>query len=120
VDKNAKKDSHKDKSDKSKSKDKSGGRGGRGGYRGGRGRYHGRYRVSKGRQGGRGKHDQESSDQEDNTKDSRSKPKDYIKDRISHDQYAFYRKKGHYQADCRRYKKYQSMCLAKLEGDSKA
>jgi hypothetical protein len=49
------KDSHKDKSDKSKGKDKSRGRGGRGRYRGG-------YRVSKGRQGGRGKRDQESSD----------------------------------------------------------
>jgi uncharacterized membrane protein YgcG len=58
ADKSAKKDGHKDKSDKSKGKDKSGGRGGRGG----RGRYRGRYRVSKGRQGGRGKRDQEPSD----------------------------------------------------------
>src|SRR6266480_5825656 len=119
-DKKDKKDGHKDKGDKSKSKDKSGGRG-RGGYRG---RYRDGYRVSKGRQGGRGKRDHESSDQDDDTKDSRSKPKDHTKDRIGHDQCAFCRKKGHYQADCRQYKKHQSMCLAEQEkgghGDGKA
>jgi hypothetical protein len=78
------KDGHKDKSDKLKGKDKSIGRGG---HRGGRGRYRGGYRVSKGRQGGRGKRDQESSDQEVDTKDPGSKhnPKDYTKDRIGYD-----------------------------------
>ena len=76
------KDGHKDKSDKSKEKDR------RGGYRGRyRGRYRGGYRVSKGRQSGRAKRDQESPDQDDDTKDPRSKhnPKDYTKDRIGHD-----------------------------------
>jgi hypothetical protein len=96
VDKRDKKDSHKDKSDKLKDKSR------------GRGRYRGGYRISKGRQGGRGKRDQESPDQDDNTKDLRSKhnSKDYTKDRISHDQCAFYRKKGYYQADYRQYKKH--------------
>ena len=41
--------------------------------------------MSKGRQGNRGKRDYKSSDQDNNTKDLRSKPKDYTKDRISHD-----------------------------------
>ena len=117
-----KKDGQKDKSDKSKDKKEQRGRGGhrgRGRYRGG---YSDGYRVSKGRQGGRGKRDQESSDQEDDTK-SKSKPKDYTKDRINHDQCAFCRKKGHYQADCRQYKRYQSICLAEQEkgnGNGKA
>ena len=113
-----KKDDQKDKGDKSNDKDNSRGRRGRGGHRGGRGRYRSRYRVSKGRQSGRGKRDQESSDQDDDTKPN---PKDHTKDRISHDQCAFCRKKGHYQADCRQYKKHQSICLVEQEkGDGKA
>src|SRR5207253_6214390 len=63
-----KKDGHKDKSNKSKDKKEQHGRGGHRGH----GRYCGGYRVSKGRQGDQGKHDYESSDQEDNTK-SKSK-----------------------------------------------
>ena len=80
------------------------GRGGRNrGGRGGRGRGSGR---------GGGSHDHEDSKVQ----------KDYTKDKISADQCAFCRKKGHYQADCHVYKRLQAQYIQEQEakGDGKA
>ena len=62
-----------------------------------------------------------SSHSQPRSRDDNKVQKDYSKDRIDPDQCAFCRKKGHYQSDCRVYKKFQAMALAEQEarGDGK-
>jgi hypothetical protein len=91
-----------------------GGRGARTRGRGGRNRGRGRGRGNSGQRGGR--NESRDSGHEDKVQ------KDYSKDKLSPDQCAFCRKKGHYQADCYSYKRFQAQCLQEQEakGDGKA
>jgi hypothetical protein len=72
--------------------------------RGGRGSARARGRGGRNRGSGRGR-GSSRDDHEDRVQ------KDYSKDKLSADQCAFCRKKGHYQADCRLYKKFQAQVI---------
>jgi len=86
------------------------------GYRRGRS-FRGRSRAGNRRGRGRG-NARGSSHSQPRSRDDNKVQKDYSKDHIDPDQCAFCRKKGHYQSDCRVYKKFQAIARSRIRSRS--